>query len=259
VSSAIASLELAPITRTTVADEIVKRLVDLILEGRLKPGDKLPSERELMDRLAVGRSSLREAIKTLRAVGVVDVATGEGMFVGRGDTSVLTQPLSWGLLLSERSAQEVIEARTVVEGKLAALAAERATDDELAAIAGWLDALRANVHDAEHYSRCDLEFHVAIARAAHNRVLAQVLESLRQILRVWIVEVLVDMDRAESVANHVAIYAPIRARDPEGARRVMEEEMMRAGARLLAVMARAQTGQPNQAGPDGQTSRAGRA
>src|SRR5262249_8477529 len=69
-----ASVAFAPITRTTVADEIVKRLVDLILEGRLKPGDKLPSERELMDRLAVGRSSLREAIKTLRAIGVVDVA-----------------------------------------------------------------------------------------------------------------------------------------------------------------------------------------
>src|SRR5262245_35819330 len=102
MSSAIDAVTFAPITRTTVADEIVKRLVDLILEGRLKPGDKLPSERELMDRLAVGRSSLREAIKMLRAIGVVDVAAGEGMFVGRGDASALTQPLSWGLLLSER-------------------------------------------------------------------------------------------------------------------------------------------------------------
>jgi GntR family transcriptional repressor for pyruvate dehydrogenase complex len=238
----IETLKLAPIERTSVADEIVKRLVDLILEGRLKPGDKLPSERELMRQLSVGKSSLREAIKTLRALGVVDVAVGEGMFVGRGETSLLSRPLSWGLLLSQRSAEEVIEARSCVEGKLAALAAERATDAELAAIADRLAAMRASVQDAEAYSQCDLEFHQAIARAAHNRLLYDLLGSLRHILRIWVAEVVEAMEneaRRESLAGHVSIYEAVRSRDPEAAQRAMEAALERGGARLLAVVSRA--------------------
>ncbi len=233
-------LELAPIERTTVVDEIVKRLESLIRERRLKPGDKLPSERELMHQLGVGRSSLREAIKALRAIGVIEVSVGEGMFVGRGQTSLLSKPLAWGLLLSERSVEEVIEARICVESKLAALAAERATDDEIAAIGDCLAALRASMHDAEEYGRRDFEFHMAIARAGHNQILANVVESLRQILYMWMVEVFAALpDRADSIADHEAMYEAIRARDPDKARRVIETSMQRGGARLLAVVARA--------------------
>jgi DNA-binding FadR family transcriptional regulator len=233
------TLDLAPIERTSVADEIVKRLVHLILEGRLKPGDKLPSERELMQRLSVGKSSLREAVKTLRALGVIDVAVGEGMFVGRGETSLLSRPLSWGLLLSERSTQEAIEARSCVEAKLAALAAERATEAEIAAIGDRLDAMRASLHDPREYSRCDFAFHLTVAEAAHNRLLYQVLESLQHILRIWIVEVIMGRDDlSESLGYHVATYQAIRARDSEAARRAVELAMERGGARLLATMAR---------------------
>jgi GntR family transcriptional regulator, transcriptional repressor for pyruvate dehydrogenase complex len=234
----IESLDLAPIERTSVADEIVKRLVQHILEGRLKPGDKLPSERELMERLSVGKSSLREGIKTLRALGVIEVAVGEGMFVGRGETSILSRPLSWGLLLSERSTQEVIEARSCVEAKLASLAAERATDDEIAALGDKLAVMRATIDDPGEYSRSDLEFHLAIAEAAHNQLLSQVLQSLQHILRIWIVEVIVRMDDLTvSLADHVAIYEAIRARDPEAARQTVDGAMERGGARLLAAMA----------------------
>jgi GntR family transcriptional repressor for pyruvate dehydrogenase complex len=233
----VEALDLAPIERTSVADEIVKRLVRLILEGRLKPGDKLPSERELVQRLSVGKSSLREGIKTLRALGVIEVAVGEGMFVGRGETSILSRPLSWGLLLSDRSTQEVIEARSCVEAKLAALAAERATEAEVATIGEKVAAMRATMRESGEYSRYDLEFHLAVADAAHNRLLAQVLQSLQHILRIWIVEVITAMDdRSESLADHVAIYESILARDPEAARTTVEHAMERGGARLLAAI-----------------------
>jgi DNA-binding FadR family transcriptional regulator len=239
------ALDLAPIERTSVADEIVKRLVHLILEGRLKPGDKLPSERELMQRLSVGKSSLREAVKTLRALGVIEVAVGEGMFVGRGDSSLLSRPISWGLLLGERSAREAIEARSCVEAKLAALAAERATDQEIAAIGDRLAAMAASLRDPQEYSRCDFVFHLAVAHAAHNRLLCQVLESLQHILRIWIVEVIMGRaDLTESYGYHVATYEAIRARDPEAARRSVEIAMERGGARLLATMAQASSDPP---------------
>jgi GntR family transcriptional regulator, transcriptional repressor for pyruvate dehydrogenase complex len=227
------SPHLAPITRTTVTDEIVKRLVNLILDEGLKPGDKLPPERELMVRLSVGRSSLREAIKTLSAVGVVEVSVGEGMFVGRGDTSVLTKPLSWGLLMGERSTREVIEARHVVEIELAGLAALRGTDEEIEAIKERLLAMHEVFEDADSYSRADLEFHLAVAEAAHNRVLYQVLDTLRHIVRVWIARVHIGhASTGQSIAEHDAIYEAIRAHDEDAARKAMEKHLDRASALL---------------------------
>ncbi len=85
---------LAPIDHTFVSEEIVKRLVSLILDAGLSPGDKLPSERELAAQLGVGRSSLREAISALRAQGVVEVHSGLGTFVADGSISAITKPLS---------------------------------------------------------------------------------------------------------------------------------------------------------------------
>ncbi len=232
----IESPHLAPIARTTLTDEIVKRLVGLILDQGLKPGDKLPSERELCARLSVGRSSLREAIKTMTALGVVEVAVGEGMFVGRGQSSILTKPLSWALLMGERSTRELIEARRVVEVELAGMAAERATEEEIATIAERLEAMRASLTDVDTYSRCDVEFHLAVARAGHNQVLHHVVDTLRQILRVWIVEVLLSYeDKTESFNQHVPIYEAIRARDVQAARAAMRAHLDSAGARLLDV------------------------
>ena len=121
------SRHLEPISRTTVVDEIVERLIGLIVDEGLKPGDQLIPERELMERLEVGRSSLREAIKTLCALGVLEIKRGTGTFVGYGDTSILTKPLAWGLFLNQTSIQQVIEARSVIEVALAGWAAERAT------------------------------------------------------------------------------------------------------------------------------------
>ncbi len=229
----IDSLTLAPERRGLLTDDIVKRLVSLILEEALRPGDKLPSERELMVRLGVGRSSLREAVRTLAALGVIDVRVGSGMYVADGEASVLTMPLSWGLLMGERSAREVIEARRIVEIELAGLAAERATDAEVAAIAEKLALMRASLHDAEAFARYDIEFHLAVARAGHNRVLHHVLDTLRHVLRAWFVEVFPRRpDRTEPIRKHEPVLAAIQARDPAAARRAMAEHLA-SGARWL--------------------------
>jgi DNA-binding FadR family transcriptional regulator len=226
-------LTLGPGRRELLTDDIVKRLVNLILDSGLRPGDKLPSERELMVRLGVGRSSLREAIRTLGALGVVEVRVGSGMFVSDGESSVLTMPLSWGLLMGERSSQEVVEARRVVEVELAGLAAERGTDAEIAAIAEKLTLMSASLHDAEAFARYDLEFHLAVARAAHNQVLHHVLDTLRHVLRAWFVEVFPRRpDKTETIRNHEPILAAIRARDPIAARAAMSEHLA-SGARWL--------------------------
>lgn len=230
----VESLRPVRFTRSSVADELVERLVSLILDEGLKPGDRLPSERQLMARLSVGRSSLREAIKALSAVGIVEVSVGSGTFVADRANAMLTKPLSWGLLMGERNARDVIEARRVVEVELAGLAAERATDEELAVIGERLALMRVSCDDADAFLRYDLEFHLAIARAAHSQVLYHVVDTLRHILRVWFVQVFSRVeDKGLFIAQHAPIYDAIRARDPLAARQAMVSHLESGAAWLL--------------------------
>lgn len=230
---------LEPIARATLSDQIVDRLVGLILDQGLKPGDKLPSERELMARLSVGRSSLREAVKILSAIGAVEVSAGEGMFVGSGSTSILTKPLSWGLLLSVQSAQEVIEARRLIEVEMAGLAAERASDDEIAAIEELLNMLRLAQDDAQAYNRIDLQFHLAVAAAAHNQILSKTLETIQLVVRAWIDEVTNVYFKGQphrSFGLHVDITDAIRQHDSQAAREAMRTHIDAGAQRLLNVI-----------------------
>jgi GntR family transcriptional repressor for pyruvate dehydrogenase complex len=226
-----------PIARPSITEEIVERITAFILDEHLKPGDKLPSERTLMARLAVGRSSLREAIKTLGALGIVEVQVGEGMFVGRGQSSLLIRPLSWGLLINDHSAREVIEARRLVEIEMAGLAAERASAEELATIADLLAAMRTDLADAEGFTRHDQAFHLAVANAARNSVLYHVLDTLRHIVRVWIFQTYsATADKEPGLREHIAIDTALRARNPAAARAARAAHLDAATARLLAIL-----------------------
>jgi GntR family transcriptional regulator, transcriptional repressor for pyruvate dehydrogenase complex len=228
---------IAPIARATVTDQIVERMTAFILDAKLRPGDKLPSERDLMVQLGVGRSSLREAIKTLSAIGIVDVQIGDGMYVSGGQTAVLTKPLSWGLLLGDHSTREVIEARRVVEVELIGLATPRITPADLAEIGALWETMRANDNNAEAFTEADQAFHLAIAKAARNSVLYHVLDTLRHIIRIWIFKTFSEYpDRQPGFDEHAAIYAALEARDPDAARRAMAEHLDAAGARLLSLL-----------------------
>jgi GntR family transcriptional repressor for pyruvate dehydrogenase complex len=231
------SRHLDPINRTTIVDEIVERLIALIINEGLKPGDQLIPERELMARLEVGRSSLREAIKTLCALGILEIKRGTGTFVGYGDTSMLTKPLAWGLFLSQSSIQQVIEARGVIEVALAGWAAERASEEELATIGRLLAQLDASQHEMTSYIESDLAFHLSIARAAHNDMLANVLTMFQHVLRVWMETTYKEAKgTTDSMALHREIYAAIAARDAATARAAMADHT--SGGPLLAAAAR---------------------
>lgn len=224
-----------PISKTTLSEEIASRLTGYILEMGLKPGDQLPPERELIARLKVGRSSLREALKILGAVGAVDVQGREGTFVGRGGASLLAKPLFWNLLLENRSMEEVIEARRIIEVDLAGLAAERADEEEVGAVGHQLELMRASVGDADTYSEHDVEFHLAVAEAGHNSILSQVLVTTRHILRAWIRKNISDVGGTpHSLNEHVPIYEAIARHDVEAAREAMEQHLERAASRIVA-------------------------
>ena len=236
---------LAPIDHTFVSEEIVKRLVSLILDAGLSPGDKLPSERELAAQLGVGRSSLREAISALRAQGVVEVHSGLGTFVADGSISAITKPLSWCLLMTEHTGGEVIEARRVVEVELAGLAAERATSEEIETIGNKLAAMKAP-SDEVKFLQADLEFHLAVARAGNNRVLYNVLEALRVLILAWMSqafqfeETRQHYQSGRAFEDHADIYKAICAHDATTARSVTARNIETSMALLRAAISSAE-------------------
>lgn len=226
--------DLEPIERRSVFDEVVARLGDYIMQSGLQPGDKLPAERELTESLRVGRSSLREAVKALRAVGAIDVVAGGGMYVGRGGSKTLSKPLSWAVFLNASSLSQAIEAREILETQLAALAAQRATDNELSVLRELLERMHAAHEDTEAYLVADVQFHLTIARAAKNDVLYAALEMLEHVLREWIRRLLRNASgEPVSLQEHLEIYDAIAAHDSERARLAMYEHVSAAGRRLL--------------------------
>jgi len=223
----------SPIPRANLTEEIIKRILNVITELGMKPGDKLPTERELVTRFAVGRSSIREAIKILNAIGVVRIVPGAGMFVGNGNLSLLAKPLSLSFLMGGRGTVELIEARRLLEMELAGLAAERASAEEVAAMKEALSEIRSHQEEVERYTEADIRFHLAVARGAHNEVLFDLLETLQHIIRNWIFKNIQEFEGLpSSLHEHVPIFDAIRAHDSMGARAAMKEHLEQAGWRL---------------------------
>ena len=256
------SRHLGPIPRTDLTQEIIKRLVSLIVEEGLRPGERLPSERELITQFSVGRSSLREAIRILSAIGVVRVSVGEGMFVGSGDLSLISRPLTLGLMIGEQSRNDLIEARRLLEVEMAGLAADRATKEETDRIGAHLAVMRASqLTDPKRYARADLDFHLAVAAASHNHLLFNLLETLRDVLGALIEKVVVHYDRnhmPQSFKVHVPIFDAIQKRNSKAARVAMAVHLDRLEERLTKAISRTVTPLRNSHGAGRGMRRSGR-
>lgn len=198
--------------------------------GRLKPilhaGTRLPSERELSRKLRVSRPSLREALRTLELMGVVDTRHGSGTQVADSGTDVLKAPLEFLFLLDRPSIEDLVETRALLEVHLAGRAAERRDAKDLAALESSLKDMKSKLARPIEVTDPDIRFHQAIAAASHNRLL----ERLMNCLRDAITEVMVaawpgvpDMDT--SFAMHVKVYQAIRRGNAAASRRAMSRMM----------------------------------
>lgn len=228
-----------PLRRTSVSDEIANRLVASILAGRLHFGDKLPAERDLATYFEVGRPSVREALRTLSVVGLIEVRHGEGAFVVDRHADFVAKAFSWVILLDPATTQEVIEARIAIEGSLARLAAQRRDEDKLADLGRHLAEMEAALAggelDEERFSRADLAFHLTIADASRNMALSRTLTAIRSLLESWIKRALATVETAElAVAQHRAIAAAMEAGDPDAAEVAMREHLEAMAARIPA-------------------------
>lgn len=218
--------------------QVARLLLDYLLAGNVSPGTRLPSERQLAEALGVGRSVVREALKSLGLLGLVEVRQGDGTYLRRVESELLPRVIEWGLLLGERRTSDLIEARQHLEVITAELAAARRTDADLEALAAALDGMRDAGGDVDAFVTQDIAFHLAVAAAADNTVLSGVLRSIQSLLRVWITRVIrAASDSAPSYAEHLPVYQAIAGQDPAAAGAAMRAHLDAAAGRLRAALA----------------------
>lgn len=160
-------MDVRPIERSTLPDAIVKQIMDMIAAGDLKPGDRIPPERELGEKFGVGRTSVREAIKALASLGLIR-RTREGTFVSEYSKNSISGKLGYQFLLIQADIDEIFETRRMIEIGLVRYAAQRATNDDIESMGEILGGYDG---DVSGFFKVDREFHSAIAAAAQNRVL----------------------------------------------------------------------------------------
>jgi GntR family transcriptional repressor for pyruvate dehydrogenase complex len=227
-------VELAPIKSTRIYEEIVRQVKQMIAEGRLKSGDRLPPERDLAEKFVVSRTSVREALRALESLGLIESRPGEGTFVREVSIEALVEPLAL-LMASQREAiVELFEARRLLEPALAALAAARATREEMHEMDRILEEQAKEIAAGKTGLAQDAAFHTAIGAAAHNRAITRIAHAVMDLLTQSREESLNTPGRpTRSHQDHRRILAAITARDERGARQAMLDHLEAVEALVL--------------------------
>jgi GntR family transcriptional repressor for pyruvate dehydrogenase complex len=216
-------------SETHLATQVVNHVREMIERGELRPGDKIPPEREFARTLKISRASLRTGIGYLAAMGVMKIRHGVGTFVADGPPELGTSSLGLIGALHGFQSWHMFEARMLLECSLAALAAERGKTEHLTSLAEEVAELYATVDDPAEYLIHDVRFHRTIAQASDNPILAALMETITASLydkRRKTVEHAHDLK--DSAEMHREIYRAIRAKDAAAAREAMERHLQMA-------------------------------
>jgi GntR family transcriptional repressor for pyruvate dehydrogenase complex len=228
------AMGIAPIKSTRIYQEIVRQVKGMIAEGRLKSGDQLPPERDLAEKFVVSRTSVREALRALESLGLVEIRPGEGTFVREVSVDSLVEPLALVMLSQREAIGELFEARRMIEPALAALAARRATPEDVGEMERILESQAKAIAAGGTGVEQDAEFHAAIGAAAHNRAITRIAHAVMDLLRQSREEALNTPGRPDRSHNdHRRLLAAIRARDEAAARQAMVEHLEAVAALVL--------------------------
>ena len=235
---------LKPVSRLSLSDEIVEQIIGLISRGILRPGERMPSEKQLCQQFAVSRTSVREALRSLSVMGILQPHAGEGTYVSEDNSRYLERTLGWSLLLDRKLVDDLIETRLTLESETAFLAAQRAGNDDLLEIAAAIEGMENSAEQPENYLGFDVRFHLAIARASQNSILSQLLGMIRGYLQTWIKETLSatpahdsELRANKSIAEHREVQAALKSGNAERARQAMKDHILSSSADLRARLA----------------------
>ena len=204
-----------------LSDKVAEMMLETILSRRLQVGERLPSERELGEQFNVSRTVVREAVRALVAKGVIEVRSGSGLRVAAVDAAAVSESMSLYLRGATLDFRKVHEVRTLLEVHIAGVAAERATDDDLAQLRSVHERMQREAGVVESAARDDLEFHRTIARATQNDLYLLLMDSIGSALIDIRRENLGSGSTPTTIGQHEAVLERIAAHDPEGARTAM--------------------------------------
>jgi GntR family transcriptional repressor for pyruvate dehydrogenase complex len=229
-----------PIRRDSLHEQVADRIQGLVIDESLRPGDRLPGERDLAERVGVSRTVVREAIHLLRVRGLVEVRPGSGTYIRELSLNDAAAPI--GLLLKLRQVSDryadLHEIRGTLEVDIASLAAERATDEDIAALEAAIEGMAAHPKDADQFTRYDLAFHEALAAATQNDLYSVLLTPITDLLLEFRLAAY-GHDAQGSIEGaltyHGQILNRIKARDPKGARQAMRDHLRQARSLMEAA------------------------
>ncbi|MFI6875720.1 FadR/GntR family transcriptional regulator [Streptomyces sp. NPDC050400] len=232
--------ELSRITvepREPLAAEVSRRLIDYLMSGEVQPGDRIPSERQLTEMLGVNRPTVREAIKSLGFLGLLEIRQSSGTYFRGSDSDVLYRLFELGLVLGERGAKDMVQARAELEIVVAGLAAEARDDAGVDLLRARLAVMRECPDD--EFAEADTAFHAALAELSGNSVLRDMLKGMRAMIqRGWVERTGAVRSREVAYADHVPIFEAVEKGDTPGARAAMAQHMEGASRRLMEALDR---------------------
>jgi GntR family transcriptional repressor for pyruvate dehydrogenase complex len=213
---------ITPIKKTRIAEEVADRIRVLMLDGTFPPGEPLPSERHLAERFGVSRGSIRDALRTLETIGLLETRHGQGTYPHELSVDRLVAPLASVMAYRSDLQDELLDVRRMFEPAVARVAALRATDKDLADLQSLIDAQRQKLNAGQSAIVEDTAFHAILARSTRNRVVMSIMATLNDLLVESRTQSLLQKGRpARSIDGHDAVVSALRQRDAEGASQAM--------------------------------------
>jgi GntR family transcriptional regulator, transcriptional repressor for pyruvate dehydrogenase complex len=232
----IDGLEPVIVVRDALSIEVTRQLLTYLFSGKVPVGGRLPSERELAAQLGIARNAVRDGLRPLALLGVVESRPGSGTYLRAKTSELLPEVIEWGLLLNEQSLSELVEARLYVETALVRLTSLRSDEETLAALRSELSKMEAarKKNRAKDFAAADLSFHLRIAEGANNSVLSGILRNIRILIAAWIERVVTTTSDLDGLySEHEAIMTAIDMRDGDSAADAMETHLRVVTRRLF--------------------------
>ena len=228
-------------------EQIVQQIEESIVKGDLKPGDQLPAERDLAHRFGVSRTAVREAVKALREKGLVEAYSGRGTFITDGTTQAVRQSLDLMVKIGQADgANHLAEVRAILEPEIAALAAVRIQEPELATMREAVSVMDRSGQDPEAYIEADLDFHLALAEGAANPLILSLLDSIVGLLREQRLRIFrVPGGPERGQFHHKRILEAIERHDAEKARQAMRAHLQQVSEDSQTPAAKRSPGKQN--------------
>jgi DNA-binding FadR family transcriptional regulator len=197
-----------PVKSGKISELIAQQIKSSILNGSMKPGDRLPPERELVDHFQASRISVREALKSLETSGLLRIKPGSGVFVAKANSKPMSESLSSILRIQKTSINELTEARIILEPNIASLASERMTNEDLLKLEQNIQetskAIKSNSPSLT--STQNIEFHSLIAESTHNTVISLTMKTLFDVVKEMTIEIMDNLPKRKEISSHAIDY-----------------------------------------------------